>query len=80
MRKTKEQIPGVIILPEALVGVLWQITHGGKRHLMGGPRVSETVIAHQIRLNVMLDVTNDVLLDAVNNRKRTQKLNLKQNL
>lgn len=64
MGKTKVKIPGVVVVPEALVGMLGQVANRGKCHLVGGSDVTEAIVTHQIRLDVVPDVADDVLLDA----------------
>lgn len=70
MGKTKVKIPGVLIVPEALVGVLGQLANRGKRHLVGGSTMAVAVVAHQVRLDVVPDVADDVLLDAETVREK----------
>ena len=60
MRQTEVQIPGVVAVPLARVGVFRHVAHGGKGHLVRRRPHMPGVVAHQVRLDVVLDVTDDV--------------------
>lgn len=63
MSKTEVKVPGELIIPDALLGVLRQVTNGGKGHLVCGPHLDVAVVAHQVRLDALPDIADDLFFE-----------------
>lgn len=50
--------------------MLRQVAHRGKCHLVGGSNVALAIVPHQVRFDVVLDVADDVLLDAAKEKEK----------